>query len=82
MRDGLDAIEIGKYLRENPDFFVDNEEVLETLRIPHQDKGTISLIEKQLEISKLKQRELKNKFLASLKTLMRMPLYSRKHRAF
>ena len=59
MRDGLDAIEIGKYLRENPDFFVDNEEVLEGLRIPHQDKGTISLIEKQLEISKMKHKEAK-----------------------
>ena len=67
MRDGLDALEIGKYLRENPNFFIENEEVLETLRIPHQDKGTISLIEKQLEISKMKQREAQEQILGFFK---------------
>ena len=67
MTDVLDALEIGKYLRENPNFFIDNEEVLETLRIPHQDKGTISLIEKQLEISKMKQREAQEQILGFFK---------------
>ena len=67
MTDVLDALEIGKYLRENPNFFIDNEEVLETLRIPHHDKGTISLIEKQLEISRLKQREAQEQILGLFK---------------
>ncbi|MDC2964065.1 DUF484 family protein [Gammaproteobacteria bacterium] len=67
MRGVLDDVEIGKYLRENPNFFIDNEEVLEALRIPHQDKGTISLIEKQLEISKMKQREAQEQILGFFK---------------
>ena len=31
------------------------------LKIPHQEKGTISIIEKQLEISKKKEREAQEK---------------------
>ena len=67
MRDALKALEIGKYLSENPDFFIDHEEILEALRIPHQDKGTISLIEKQLEISKKREREAQEQILSFFK---------------
>ena len=61
MRDALTELQVRKYLKENPGFFVDNEEVLTELKIPHQEKGTISLIEKQLEISKQKEREAQEK---------------------
>ena len=61
MRDASKELQIRKYLRENPSFFIDNEEVLTELKIPHQEKGTISLIEKQLEISKKKEREAQEK---------------------
>ena len=61
MKDGSKELQVKKYLRENPDFFVDNEEFLTELKIPHQEKGTISLIEKQLEVSKNKEREAREK---------------------
>ena len=61
MRDASKDLQVKKYLRENPGFFVDNEEILTELKIPHQEKGTISLIEKQLEISKKKEREAQEK---------------------
>ena len=61
MRDASEELQVRKYLRENPGFFVDNEEVLTELKIPHQEKGTISLIEKQLEISKKKEQEGREK---------------------
>ena len=61
MKDGSKELQVKKYLRENPRFFVDNEEFLTELKIPHQEKGTISLIEKQLEISKKKEREAQEK---------------------
>ena len=61
MRDDSKELQVRKYLRENPSFFVDNEEVLSEMKIPHQEKGTISLIEKQLEISKKKERKAQEK---------------------
>ena len=63
MRDGLEEAKVKKYLKEHPDFFIDNEEVLAGLRIPHQEKGTISLIEKQLEMSRKKEQEAQEKIL-------------------
>ena len=56
MKDGSKELQVKKYLRENPGFFVDNEDFLAEFKIPHQEKGTISLIEKQLEMSKKKER--------------------------
>ena len=82
MRDVLNALEIGKYLRESPNFFIDNEEVLEALRIPHQDKGTISLIEKQLEISKMKQKEAKEQILGFFKNANENAVIFKKTQSF
>tara|TARA_B100001093_G_scaffold148911_1_gene141661 strand:+ start:817 stop:1488 length:672 start_codon:yes stop_codon:yes gene_type:complete len=67
MRDASEELKVRKYLKENPDFFVHNEEVLTELKIPHQEKGTISLIEKQLEISKKKEREAQQQIVRFFK---------------
>ncbi|MGB0892933.1 MAG: DUF484 family protein [Parashewanella sp.] len=40
---------IYEYLTDNPDFFVRNPELLLSLRLPHQQRGTISMVEKQQE---------------------------------
>ena len=61
MKDGSEELKVKKYLRENPSFFVDNEDFLTEFKIPHQEKGTVSLIEKQLEVSKKKEREAQEK---------------------
>ncbi|MDG2947068.1 DUF484 family protein [Bisgaard Taxon 10/6] len=45
--------QIVKYLKNHPHFFVRHLELLDTLQIPHRQKGTLSLVEMQLE----RQRE-------------------------
>ena len=67
MRDASKELQVRKYLKENPRFFIDNEEVLNDLKIPHKEKGTISLIERQLEISKKKEREAEEQILRFFK---------------
>ena len=61
MKDGSEELKVKNYLRENPAFFIDNEDFLTEFKIPHQEKGTVSLIEKQLEVSKKKEREAQEK---------------------
>ena len=75
-------LQIKKYLRENPGFFVDNEEVLTELKIPHQEKGTISLIEKQLEISKKKEQEAQEKIRKFFKNAKENAAIFKRVRAF
>ena len=46
----LEAAAIAAYLETHPDFFVDHEELLPALRIPHQRGYTVSLVERQMTI--------------------------------
>ncbi|ABR75316.1 DUF484 family protein [Actinobacillus succinogenes] len=50
--------EIVKYLKNHPHFFDRHLELLDTLQIPHQQKGTLSLVEMQLERQRAKIKEL------------------------
>ena len=43
----LDALQVKDYLLANPDFFHQYPILLEQLRIPHQKRGTVSLVELQ-----------------------------------
>lgn len=43
----LDALQVKDYLLANPDFFQHYPILLEQLRIPHQKRGTVSLVELQ-----------------------------------
>ena len=82
MTDTLEESKIKKYLRENPGFFIDNEEVLTELRIPHKEKGTISLIEKQLEISKRKELEAQEQILRFFKNAKENAAIFKKSQSF
>jgi len=49
--------EVAEYLKANPGFFEDRDSLLMKLRIPHRNKGAISLVEKQLEVMRDRQRK-------------------------
>ena len=51
--------EVAAYLLANPDFFVDRDNLLLKIQVPHKSKGTISLVEKQLDVIRERQRETK-----------------------
>lgn len=53
--------EVRQYLRDNPEFFSRNADLLEQIEIPHQHKGSVSLVEKQSEQLRRKVRMLSNK---------------------
>lgn len=59
MRIGLTDKEVAAYLLENPDFFVDRDSLLLKIQVPHKKKGTISLVEKQLDVIRDRQKEIR-----------------------
>ncbi len=46
---------IRDYLKENPDFFTDNSDLLAEITLPHGENGAISLVEKQ--VAMLRERD-------------------------
>ncbi|GGW69356.1 DUF484 family protein [Alishewanella tabrizica] len=50
----LAASVVEDYLQHNPDFFQHYPAVLPRLRLPHQQRGTVSLVERQLELQREK----------------------------
>lgn len=57
----LSAEAVKEYLLSNPSFFADHPEVLNRLEIPHQQKGSVSLVELQGEQLRQKNRQLSQK---------------------
>lgn len=53
----LTADAVKDYLLQNPDFFLKHASLLENLRIPHGERGTVSLVERQ--IAQLRDRNQK-----------------------
>ena len=51
--------EVAAYLLENPEFFVDRDSLLLKIQVPHKSRGTISLVEKQLDVIRGRQKETK-----------------------
>lgn len=49
--------DVAEYLKANPDFFEGRDSLLMKLKVPHRDKGTISLVEKQLEVMRDRQKK-------------------------
>jgi len=49
--------DVAAYLLANPDFFVDRDSLLLKIQVPHKNKGTISLVEKQLDVIRDRQKE-------------------------
>lgn len=56
----LSADSVLKYLATNPDFFVNNQDILPRLRIPHESGKAVSLIERQVSVLRGKCGTLEN----------------------
>ncbi|MEQ3696427.1 MAG: DUF484 family protein [Pseudomonadales bacterium] len=48
---------VRNYLRSNPEFFLENAELLNTLKVPHQSGGAISLLEHQVHVLRDRNKE-------------------------
>ena len=59
--DGADQ-QIVDYLRENPDFFSRNPELLALMEIPHESGDAVSLIERQVEALRKQLKETQKRF--------------------
>jgi len=59
--DNSQAASVVAYLQEHPDFFGEREELLLSLRIPHQRGDTISLVERQLELLRGRNIEMRHR---------------------
>src|SRR5690554_3034051 len=52
----LSAAEVAEYLRQNPAFFVEHDDLLADLLIPHQSGQAVSLVERQVKL--LRERNI------------------------
>jgi uncharacterized protein YigA (DUF484 family) len=59
--ESLEAAAIAAYLEAHPDFFIEHEELLPAMRIPHQRGDTISLVERQMSILRDRNIELRHR---------------------
>lgn len=53
---------VAEYLRKHREFFVEHPELLSDLKIPHPTGPAVSLVEKQVELLREENRELKARF--------------------
>ena len=56
---GLPEDEVVEYLREHPDFFISHQSLLTDLNLPHTSGRTISLVERQVEILRERNMEMR-----------------------
>ena len=59
--ESLEAAAVAAYLEANPDFFVEHDELLPALRIPHQRGDTVSLVERQMKILRERNIEMRHR---------------------
>jgi uncharacterized protein YigA (DUF484 family) len=57
----LDAAAVAAYLREHPEFFVDFEELIPELRIPHSRGQAVSLVERQVKLLRERNIEMRHR---------------------
>ena len=53
--------DVARYLRTHSDFFMRHSELIETLTIPHETGEAVSLVERQVEMLRSKNKELERK---------------------
>ena len=59
--DTVQAEQVAAFLRANPEFFVEHEELLGDLRIPHQRGTTVSLVEHQVKLLRERNIEMRHR---------------------
>ncbi|MDP5190157.1 DUF484 family protein, partial [Rheinheimera baltica] len=58
--DLLAAHVVYDYLQDHPEFFQQYPQLLANLRLPHQQRGSVSLVERQLELQREKIQALED----------------------
>ena len=56
-----DAEAVAAYLRAHPEFFVDHDELILELRIPHQPGTAVSLVERQVKLLRERNIEVRHR---------------------
>ena len=57
----ITAEQVVSYLENNPDFFIEQDDLLAQLRIPHMRGSTISLVERQVAVLRERNLEMRNR---------------------
>lgn len=57
----LEAAEVASFLAANPGFFEQHEELLTSLRLPHQRGDTVSLVERQMALLRERNGEMRQR---------------------
>lgn len=57
----LDSETVAAYLRLHPEFFIDHDELIPELRIPHQRGDTVSLVERQVKLLRDRNIEMRHR---------------------
>lgn len=57
----LDSETVAAYLRLHPKFFIDHDELIPELRIPHQRGDTVSLVERQVKLLRERNIEMRHR---------------------
>ncbi|MBK8288942.1 MAG: DUF484 family protein [Cellvibrionales bacterium] len=67
--EALDPDHVAEYLRQHPDFFIDYENVLPDLVLPHHTgEHAISLVERQVSVLRSRNRDVRNRLNRLLET--------------
>ena len=59
----LEEKAVADYLRDNPEFFLNNTSLLATLQVPHSFDGAVSLVEHQVRVLRDQNHQLKRKLM-------------------
>ncbi len=57
----LDSETVAAYLRHHPEFFVQHEELIPEMRIPHQPGDAVSLVERQIKLLRERNIEMRHR---------------------
>ena len=52
------------YLKDNPAFFIDQDDLLAQLRIPHLRGSSISLVERQVAVLRERNIDMRNRWMS------------------
>jgi uncharacterized protein YigA (DUF484 family) len=55
----VDELLVSEYLAQHPEFFQNHPELLAEIRLPHRERGTVSLTERQLSLLRQQNQQLK-----------------------
>ena len=61
LADPLDPEQVANYLQQHPAFFVDHQDLLGDLFLPHESGPAVSLVERQVSILRERNIDMRNR---------------------